>query len=330
MLLSAGADAGLVTSVPAGVTEVVVLLCPDIDTCGEEMWFLVDQDRYLRSSVLLLDSILEADSGNWQAGRRQDEAFAAALERARGEARAGRWSTVDAAISDAEQALKSWDGPVENQALFDLYYLRGASRLAQGGEPGISFEQAAAAAWNRSVAPTLEAPSAVAAYYAAVDALVAQESCVLRLEASLPGTRYALDGVPLGAGPLELRVLPGRHRLTAEQADTPFRWKQDLVLPAGRERSARASFTRVADSAWVLAQALAALESGELAPPVGDLLSAWAVRSNVHAIELVEVRPKGGRPAVGAVPAAAGVAHANDYDLVRARYEPRSRRFTRG
>jgi hypothetical protein len=321
------AQAGLVTSVPAGVTEVVVVLCPDLDSCGEETWFLVDQDRYLGSSVLLLDSILEADSGAWQSGKRLDDVFADALLRARTEAAAGRWSTTDAALSDAEQVLKTWDGAVKNSDLFDLYYLRGVTRLAQGGDPGISFEQAAAAAWNRSVVLPLATPAAATAYYAAVDSLVGQATTRLSLEASLPGTTYALDGVALGVAPVVVNVLPGRHRLTAEQPDTPFRWKQDLSLPAGRERSARAVFSRVADTEWVLAQALLALESAELATPVADLLSAWAVRSNVHRIELVEVRPKGGRVAAGDTPPAAGVAHANDYDLVRVVYDPRSRRL---
>jgi hypothetical protein len=285
LLLIGHTLAGVVTDVPAGEPRVALVVCPTEEPCSSEI-FKVEAHEHL--PMILLELMLEQDTAGWAEGESLDARFSTAMDRAKGAVAAKHWEEADIALDDAEATLQRWSGTVDNQQLFELYYVRGAVRLARGDDPTADLRQAAAVAWNREVALPLPDPVATA-YYAAMTGLLTDGTGTIRLAAPPPGAAWFLDGVPIGDAAAEVRVFPATHRVTARGEGNTHTSRRDVQVRAGQRREVALGFSRADDTRWVQAQIRAAFAGGTLPPEVMGVLSDWCVRKDVHQLRLLLV-----------------------------------------
>ena len=293
LLLAAPAWASLATEPPPGAHHVALLVCEDVDLCAEEMWVVEALEEFRDTPLLLVDAILQRQDGTWDGGEKLTGLFSTALEAAKTAYAEQKWAVAEAALDDAEDALHRWQGSPENQAIFELHFMRGAVRQARGPTYGheLSFGQAAAASWNRTVHFPPVAEVSIASYYESLSALISEGVGRVHLDEGLPGTVYALDGVPLGEGPVEVSVFPGEHRVSATQAITGFGWVGQLQVLPRRTATAAARFERVGDVAQVNAELGRAFQSRTLPNPLAVALSEWCARYAVTEVTIVRATP---------------------------------------
>lgn len=284
--------AGVVTDVPAGETRVDLVVCPTDEPCAQLAYSIEQLPGQAARAILPLDQLLERDGAEWEDGERLGDRFDDAMDKARAARAAGRLDDAARALDDADAALRRWSGTADPQRLFDLAFLRGAVAVARKEDPEADFRQAAAVAWNRSV--TLpDGDPATAPYYAILDRLVGEGVGTLRFLAPPDGATWHLDGVALQAGPTEVRVFPGVHRITAVHDGKIRTWKKDFPVLAGRVREVSAAFSPADDANWVRAQVRDAFVTHTLPKEVKELISAWGARKNVAQVRLVVLTPEG-------------------------------------
>jgi len=275
--------------------RVTLVLCPDVTACADQMMWISGLKETTGDSILLADTVLELEGGGWKDGIPIADRLRADLDKARTEMAARRTTSADGALEDAREAVDRWNGTVSGQDLFDLYYLRGALRLAQDRPATDAFRQAAILAWNRTVTFPLDDEAAATAYYAAQAAVLAEGTGTIHVESMLPSATIALDGVPLGPAPVDVHAFSGRHRLTATQEGTTLRWKRDIFVRPDEIAQAEARFDRSGDANWVYDQLLLSLSFRTLDAAVANLLSDWARQENVKLIRVAHaerIEPK--------------------------------------
>jgi RimJ/RimL family protein N-acetyltransferase len=312
----------LLFAVQAGAEEpgrsATLVLCPREETCAEELMWLDAHPSLQGAPLQLAEAVLELDTGGWEGGEPLGALFEESLERARRDLERGHYESADGALRDAERALERWAGLVENQALVDLWLLRGQVRLHQQRDSSARacFSRAAALAWNRSVTLPSDDPALALAWHEAQRALVRQPTGRLRLSGSDRGLTLYLDGVPLGSPPLELELFEGTHRLTAAAADGRGSWKREVTIKPLQTSTALVRLSSGDDSGWITEHLEAAVQ-GEPAPTeVLDLLSDWAGRHGLQQLRIVMAEPGQGTRASDPV-----------YELRQLVYDPRLRRL---
>ncbi|MFH1463228.1 MAG: hypothetical protein ABIO70_02470 [Pseudomonadota bacterium] len=273
-----------------------LVLCPAEGDCADALMWL-DQVPYLDDAPLqLVEAVMGADSGGWESGEPLEDRYRTAMQIARDAIAEHHWVTADGAIEDAERCLERWAGTVPNAELFELFYLRGVAGLGQkeGMRARQSFERAAVLSWNRSQTLPVTDPEARDYWYSAQKALLEGETGRLRIGGATSAELY-LDGVQLGAPPMELVVFPGRHRLTARDRDHELAWKRDVIVHPGATTTIAARFDQSGDAAWVTERLRAAMD-GEAAPAeVLDVLADWSLRHGVRTLRILWAVPIEGR-----------------------------------
>ncbi len=286
------ASAGVVSDVPAGETRVDLVVCPNDEPCAQLAYRIEQLPGQAARAVLPLDQLLERDGGEWEDGEKLGARFDAAMDRARAAWAAKRMDDCARALEDADTALRKWSGTADPQRLFDLAYLRGAVAVARGEDPEADFRQAAAVAWNRTVTLPVGDPAATP-YYTVLDRLVGEGVGTLRFQAPPDGATWHLDGVALTAGPAEVRVFPGTHRITAVHDGMIRTWKRDIPVLSGRLREVSATFSPADDANWVRARVRDAFEFAVLPKEVKELISQWGARKGVAMVRLVALTEDG-------------------------------------
>lgn len=312
-LLVATALAGIVPQPPEGARTVTLLLCPDAATCSDETFWLTHQPDLATAPIVVVDNLLAMNAALQENNTARGITFRDALAAARRAVAARDWSAASFALDDTERALDAWLGTPTNQELFDVHYLRAVVALGRRVDPADSLAASVAVAWNRTVA--LPDPSAETAWYTTLRALLADGTGHVHLDAGPPGTDYWLDGVALGAGPLDVEVFPGVHRVNALHGPTQQEWRGAVTVQAGRTSRARARLSLAEDEAWVTAALVRALEERRMDPEVGELLRGWAEHFGLQTVRLVRAFP-----VEDPDPLAAFTLHAVSYD-------PQVRRF---
>lgn len=313
--LVAAAWAGLCTAPTPGSTRVDLLLCEG-DGCSDRIFWATNEPLLKADDLMVLDSVLAESTASVAQGLELAERFRDGLEKARTALIEGKWSTADRALDDAGQALDGWQGTPTNAELYAYWFMRGAaSEGAAAGSGTVDFQHAAAAAWNRSVA-TPEGLSAYEdAYYHALRGLLESMPGTVVVDTATPDTTYALDGVPIGAGPFRVDVLPGRHRLNASQTTLSLEWRSDVTVQAHRTVTARARFAGGDDPDQAARALEEAVATRHLDPDLADLLAEWARRHGLRTLRFLRL---------DAIPRANGPMYA----LTAVDYDPQLRRFS--
>ncbi len=328
LILAGPSRAAPVAVPPEGATEIGLLICAE-DGCPDRMFWISFEPAFEDLPVVAVEALMAEDTVA-TGDDVQAQAFDDALERARAAVLAGHWATADGALDDAESILEAWTGSPDNQALFDLWFLRGAAReVTAPGTGAGAFAQAAAVTWNRSV----QLPDGLDAYrqpyYDALARLLSQGVGTLVIED--PGARaeHQLDGVALGDAPLKLQVLPGRHRLTAQGRRYAEDWKVEVDIRPGRTTTTRALFPGEASDRWAADGLSAAFDNRYLDPQLAELLERWAERHALRTIRLLRLDPEARPTAPDAIEQEAGTG-LPVFELRQLWYDPRLRRFSQG
>lgn len=307
----------------------VLVVCPREDGCAEELAWLDGQPELEGASLQLAEGILDIDAGAWEGGAPLAQQFSEAVSRARDAAAGGHWNQAWMGLEDAEYALERWAGTAGNQELFELAFLRGVVAMGQGSDPARlhSFQRAAALAWNRSVALPTSDEAVLTAWYAAQEAMLAGGVGRLRIVGSAPDAEFFLDGVRLGPPPLEVRVFPGGHRVTAVEQDREREWKRQAVIHSGQTTTLSVRFDRKDDVRWVVAELQGALAGRSVDGAVLELVSDWAAREHHAMVRLVMAEPLGRAVPVDPSGASSPVEQP-EYSFRQVLYDPVVRRIT--
>lgn len=290
MLLVPAALAAVVDAVPPGTSSVAVLVCPPDDTCDGDAAWVEASGGFTDAPVVRLELLLERDNGGFAAGVDTRAALAATLLRARAAAAKGRWAAVDAAVDDAHTALATVHGDVNTQTLFDIWYLDGAAAVARGEdrEQEYALRQAAAIGEGQEIKLPAKNEALDRAWADERRKLVVGGTGTLALEGP-SDARWSVDGVALGPGVAELRLLPGTHRVVASRAGTVRSWQAEAPVLAGRTVTITAGFSEADTATWLHARLDEAFDTLQGPPELTALLSEWGQRHGVSAMRLVQV-----------------------------------------
>lgn len=322
--------AALVASPPEGAAEVGVLLCA-VDDCSDRMFWVSHEPSLEKLPIVVVDTLLAEDAATVAQGEELAAGFRAALAAARLAANEGRWRDVEFRLDDAEGRLARWRGTASNQELFELAFLRGAARVGAGeGSGEAAFRQAAAVAWNRSVAEPVQDPKVLDAWSAALYDAIREPPAAIWVSPGSADPVYTLDGVPVGSAPLRLDVFAGVHRLTAVDERTGMVWTASVSVTAGGNARVTARFPGGSDPAWVAGELMASVSTHRMGNEVADLLAAWAGRHQLSRLRLLRLDPVAPAAPVGEDPAALGAAPALTpiFTLSSVTWEPLVRRLT--
>lgn len=288
-LIPAAAAASLYRAPPEGVGRVTVVLCPGQVDCTAEIEPIATM--FPKEPMVGVDSLLALNLATGGDNVSRAETFATSLDTARAAVAAERWGDASGALNAAARALAGWTGAPTTQQLFDLYYLRGCVKLAVYKVGADAFQQAAAVAWNRNVALPVDAEPYASLYYTALYDLINAGTGQLALEAA-PSTRYVLDGVPLGEGPLRVSVFPGMHRLNAV-ADASDRrragqeWRAAVRVMAGQVSTTSAELALPDDAGWLTDSIATAIDERRMDNDAGALLRDWCDHYDLRQVRLV-------------------------------------------
>jgi len=280
------ASAGVVMSPPPGAPEIALLLCAPDDPCeAERAWLDARPEPVLPLEALFFDERGAPPPAPIERFREHVVEAREALE-------AASLGEALHALDRAEIALaRSMEAPT-NEELFDFYFIRAAVRASQRRDVARDelFLLAAAVSWNRMDRPPGWGEPWRDAYYDAMEALLTQAPAELRLEG--PG-RFALDGIELGPGPLVLRALPGRHRLTAVSEDSTRRWRRDVTLESGDAITLTADLLDRDHPAEVAVALIEAHETRDMEARVGDFLARWSADHALVRFTFIVLEPDG-------------------------------------
>jgi hypothetical protein len=305
---------------PEGARVVTMLVCPNDPDCAAEADWV--NDARPDDIVVGVDSLLALNVMQGGDSVSRSETFAASLDTALVAIKAESWTDATKRLDEAQRALAGWTGAPTNQQLFNLYYLRAVVKLAQSKQAGEAFQQAAAVAWNRSVALPYDAEPYSSMYYTAVYHLLTEGLGTVELQ-PVPDTSYTLDGVELGEGPIQLSVFAGLHRLNATRRGTSDAWRTSLKVQAFRTSNATARPESSDDLGWLATGMVQAVEEHTLDGEITTLLRDWCEH-----YALAEVHILVAEPAVDpfADPTAQNPEAA--FGLRGVTYDPKLRRFT--
>lgn len=286
-LLVATALAVPITEPPAGAIELTLQVCHS--ACDDEAWWLGVQPGWEEEPILLAHSLAHEQAA-MLVEQRQLAVFEAALQRGEQAFAAGELETALFELTHAEQALARSTAVADNAAHARLFLTLAATREALGpryAAPEL-YRSAAALAWTQP----LEIPEALQPYRHAYDEALVEllGERIATLELTGDAT-YALDGVPLGAGPLSVRVFPGPHRLTATHPVSGRQWRRNLEVGPGQLVSAEASFVPTEDSDWLNAELAAIFADRRMSTEAADVLSVWARKHHLRELQLVMAEP---------------------------------------
>lgn len=294
LLQAAPASAAPVMAPPEGADTLTILACA-AEGCSDRLFWMQVEPGFEGEPVMVVEALLADDTAMTGAAD-MAEAFDEHVERARLAVLAGRWAEAEGALDDAEKVLEQWRGAPDNQALFSMWYLRGAATAIEGRSDGApSFRKAAAVAWNRSVALPEGTEAWADAYYDAVQQQLDQGTGELVITAGATETTYWLDGVELGPAPIRVQAFTGTHRLDASGATRAQQWRADIAIRAGDTTTARARFPGGDDEYWASAALELAIERAWLEPEMADLLARFADRHGLRALRLLRLDPEGDR-----------------------------------
>jgi hypothetical protein len=302
ILLAFPAFAGAVHEVPEGATTLAVLVCPWNDTCDADEAWVSDVQGVGEAPFVPLELLFERDNGGYSGGVDTRAALARAVDAATAAATKGRWAAVASAITDAKAALAQVHGDVNNETLFDLYFLEGAAARARGKDRGHEYSFREAAAIANGDTPKLP-PHDEASERAWLDEsrkLMVGGTGTLALTAPTPGTRWSVDGVTLGNGVTELSLLPGNHRVVATVTGSVRSWQGDVPVLAGRTVAITASFAPTDSAQWLQTGVEQAFDTLQAPPEVTALLAEFARRHHLSALRMLRVEedaPKAAPPA---------------------------------
>lgn len=290
LLLCGPAAAGPVTFPPEGAQEVGLLTCV-IEDCPDWIFWIGAEPAFDDLPVLVPDVLL-ADEVVGEPDEARAQAFAGALEAARQAVLEDSPMRARTSLDDAGRILGAWRGSPDNQALFSLWFLRGVvADVQQQSEGAVHFRQAAAVAWNRSVAPPPGMEQWAEGYYAALAGMLEGGTGTMVVDAGRHGVTYALDGVALGEAPIRVQLFPGEHRLTAVDSYTGMQWRREVVIESGRTTTTRARFPGGADDRWAAGGMALAIDLRAIEPELAELLAAWARRHGLKRIRLIRLDP---------------------------------------
>ena len=229
-------------------------------------------------------------SGGFAAGVDMRAALADALLRARAAAAKGRWAAVDTAVDDAHTALAAVHGDINTQTLFDLWYLDGAAAVArhEDQEQEYALRQAAAIGEGQGLTVPAHTDALDRAWADERRKLVVGGTGTLALEGP-SDARWSVDGVALGPGVGELKLLPGTHRVVASRAGTVRSWQAEAPVLAGRTVTVTATFAESDTAAWLQSRLDDAFDTLQGPPELTALLSEWGQRHGVSAMRLLRV-----------------------------------------
>jgi hypothetical protein len=311
LLFTFAAVAGVVSEVPPaadrGGEALGVLVCPVDDTCDEDAAWVTRAQGLGDAPIVRLDLLLERDNGGWSGGSDTRAALVAALATGEAAAAKGRWSAVDAAVTDAKAALAAVRGDVNTQSLFTVWFLEGAAAAARASKDApdsdsdrgheYSFRQAAAIAQGQDVkVPAMgDGPDAEAIGRAWADE---RRKLLVGGEGNLalsgpPGTRWSIDGASIGVSDgtnsTGVKLLPGNHRIIATREGSVRSWQGDVPVLAGRTIGVTATFPPTESAAWLQARLDEAFDTLQGPPELTRVLSDWAQRHDLVALRLVRV-----------------------------------------
>lgn len=321
-LLVPAALAGMYSVPPDGVRVVTMLVCPNDPDCAAEADWV--SDARPDEIVVGVDSLLALNVMQGGDAVSRAETFAASLDAALVAIKAEGWSDAAKRLDEAQRALAGWTGAPANQQLFTLYYLRAVVKLAQSKQAGEAFQQAAAVAWNRSVALPYDAEPYSSMYYTALYNLLNEGLGTVELQ-PVPDTSYALDGVELGEGPIRLSVFAGVHRLNATRRGTTDTWRTSLKVQAFRTSTATARPESADDLGWLATGMVQAVEEHTLDAEITTLLRDWCEHYG-----LAEVHILVAEPAVDPLADPDAPSPEAAFGLRGVTYDPKLRRFTGG
>jgi len=281
--LLAVALAAPLTSPPPGATELTLQVCHS--ACDDEAWWLGVQPAWEDEPILLAQA-LAYEQAALLVERRQLQVFEGALARGEAAFAAGDLDEAAFELGYALDALERSTATASNAAHARLYLTLAATRQELGprfAAPDL-YRAAAALAWTQP----LDVPEALVPYRQAYDdalvSLLAERLATVSLEGDAV---YALDGVLLGPGPVQVRVFPGPHRLTATEPVSGRQWREHVEVGPGQAVTARARFVPSEDGDWLNAELAALFTEGRMSTEAADLLTAWARAHHLRELQLV-------------------------------------------
>jgi hypothetical protein len=282
------AQAGMVGEVLPGTPRVALLLCAAGSDCVEEARWYADQPASMAAPTLFFAEAL-ADPGDvWAKVLASRDTFDKALAAANEAVRSRRDAL--ATLQSAEAALAEVTGVVPQQALFDLAYLHGADSLRQGrGDHRLWFAKAAAIAWNRSVTLPVEESDVTTAWKAGQHAVLHMQRTSLHLLPAPENAVWAINGVELGSGEIEVQIFPGTHRLTTAVPGRARVWVATLEAQAGQGVTAAANFPPEMGVDALHAAVGASFAGEPLSADAAATLSAWCGQRGIRELSLVWV-----------------------------------------
>lgn len=98
-----------------------------------------------------------------------------------------------------------------------------------------------------------------------------------------------IDGVPVGPGPVEVRLRPGLHRVSATRSDTESGWSTQVEVLADQLTVTRPRFSLLDDPVVARLDLSAVFTSLTVRPEVAELLDEWCERYAIRSIRFVEI-----------------------------------------
>jgi len=290
IILVPAALAAFVPEVPPDTHAVAVLACPADDACEEAAAWAAAAQGMEDAAIVPLDLVLERDNAGWVGGVDTRAALATAVAAAEAAAAKGRWNAVAANIVEARTALAAVRGDVNTQTLFTVWFLDGAAAVARGDDKAheYSFRQAAALSEGQDVKVPAHTEAAARAWADERRKLAVGGEGRLAL-AGPPGTRWSIDGAPIGTDAAGVDLLPGNHRIVATLAGSVRSWQGDVPVLAGRTVTVTAAFAPTESGPWLQARLDEAFDTLQGPPALTTLLSDWARRHDLDAVRLVKV-----------------------------------------
>lgn len=257
-----------------------MLVCPENDGCADERAWLAARQPGL---IVVIDEESSRDAFVATDG---DVAFAAAVEAADYAVQDRQWTKAIAHLDEAESALASWPGTVENHLLVRMYVLRGAA-LSHLGRDGVevAFRQAAASAWHHE--PDQRGLETTDQFALDTERRKLITSGTGRLV--VPGSaRWWLDGVPVESR--EIEVLPGAHRLTAVESGKMRTFVAVVPVLPGRTVTVTPTWGPGEESDWFLGELSVGIATLSADTVATTLLADWCRRHEVSTLHLAQIQ----------------------------------------
>lgn len=329
LALVAAAGAQVVEAVPPHVRAVTVHACDRPRGCGEAEAAYAAHAAEHGLPFLSLDDVLAAGPEGGEARAAWDAAWAAV--------QVDELDLDDPDLSELDTAWQALAGlplSMPAEVPWTLLLLRADRRLAAGDQVGARSDLAAAGSssgWRVHDLPPLTEELRTL-YLEAADARSPRRRTTLRVASEASPTTVFVDGEPVGIAPVEVELLAGWHRLSAERPGRAAAWVGTVDLPEGGVFQTTAEVVPE-DASQALRSTLLAGTRDRFTDPVAiELLVDWARQRGLRWVRVVRVvRPdvtarEGDRAPEEVVEApdrSTWHAHAAWIDVARGRYVSR-------